>query len=214
MNSSEFEIDSKEKKQSKKFSIGPLAIHLSLLALLGILIVLFFYFDFSSEKETNVVLISNFQSFEEYVEVDELEVYSGIFTIQTDSGAFDNENKDILISNFKGTIKEENESIIIQGKADNISFSKNIILLSGKEFSLVSKEKTAFNFIQDSVFWNLYDGRFKFTDQLNVNYENATFSAKQVNFSASYDGTFSFNGFAKEFSLVDSSSNLSINYNS
>ena len=135
-----------------------------------------------------------------------------MFTLETPDGMFDGEGTNFEIENFAGNLALNNNSFLFTGSASTISFGKNKLLLNGKTFTLTSTKKTTVDLFFSELSLIFNKGRVKLSDDLNYEFTNTTVLAKDFNVSVSYDGTFSFTGPTKSFSLSNPSQGLEINY--
>ena len=107
----------------------------------------------------------------------------------------------------------ENNSLVILGLGDNISFDSNSINLENSEFKLETKMKTSMDLNLNDLDLVFREGRIKYSEALNYNFENASIRLLNFNTSITYDGSiFSFKGDASEFNLIDPSQGLDLNY--
>lgn len=212
------ELYQKVKNQDKKSLFGsgipPLVIHISILLLLILIIYFFFISDFSSDEEENnsLVLIGDVVNFSKEYSGD-VEIYTAYYSLKTRNGEFDGENSDFTLNNFSGVIYVYNESIVFDGTSPQVSFGKNKLNLKDEGFVLMSSGKTTFDVTLPFLNIEFNDGRIKFAEELNNDFKNSSISIVKYNASITYDGTFSFNGKAKSFDLINPNRDLRIQYN-
>ncbi len=210
-------VKANNKKSNDGITIKPFYIHLAIIVIL--LIVLFFFFmsdfsfNFTDEKKGDVTLSGDLVKFDEFYTGDLL-LYSAKFTIETETGTFDDVSKNIEIIGFDGEIEfdEKNTSIIITGVADKIKYGNNDIKINNKTFELVSIKKTTFQMYFDNITLNYNKGNIKLDDTFNFEFDNTTIDFEDFNLSLTYDGSFLISGKPKAFDLNSPKQNLAISY--
>lgn len=200
------------------FKFRPFYIHLAIIIILLVVIFFFFMsdfsFDFSKKKEGQVTLSGDLVKFEELYNGN-LELYSAKFTIETETGTFDDVSKNIEIVDFNGRIKfdEKNLSIIMSGTSSQIKYGRNDIKVNGRPFELVSSRKTTFNMYFDNLSLNYNNGNIKLDDTFSFDFDNTTIDFNDFNLSLTYDGSFLISGKPTSFDLNSPKQNLAISYN-
>lgn len=203
--------------ESKKKGLNPIYLHVTIIIL--IVLGLFFYFseeisfDFKNEpKQTTVALIGTLDNFTYNLNLKDLSLYSAEFTLEAQDSIFNGQRADFSIVNFSGVIYLSNDSIILEGTAQKLKYDGNQFQLKGKPFKLVSNKKTNTNLYFDNISLNFIEGRIKLDENLNYEFKNSSITLKNYNTSISYDGTFSFTGHSKEFSLIAPEQHLNLIY--
>lgn len=204
-------------ESSKKFSINPIYLHVGIIVI--IVLGLFFYFsedisfDFKNEEKlTTVSLIGTLENFSYNFNLVDLNLYSAEFILEAQESEFSGKSADFIISNFTGVMYLKNDSMILEGTAQKLRYDGNVFQLKGKNFKLISTKKTNTNVYFENVTLNFVNGRIKLDESLNYEFKNSSIILKQYNSSISYDGTFSFTGHSKEFSLLAPKQHINILY--
>jgi hypothetical protein len=205
------------KNNNDGFKFKPFYLHLAVIViLLGTLFFFFmsdFSFDFTDDKKGDVTISGDLIKFDQFYAGD-LELYSAKFTIETETGTFDDISKNIEIQGFDGEIKfdEKNSSILITGIANKIKYGKNDIKVNGGYFELVSVKKTTFQMYFNNISLNYNKGNIKLDDTFNFEFDNTTIDFEKFNLSLTYDGSFLISGKPGSFDLNSPKQNLAISY--
>ena len=213
-----FDEDKKVRPQNRRSKgprIKPFYIHLGIVI---IVLFLLFYFllsdvslDFGKKDEGTLTLIGQLESFNESYSGN-LELYSSKFIIETSSGDFDEIAKDINIENFSGIIYYHNTSIKVEGTAHKIKFGKNSLNINGDIFQLESTKKTEIDLLFDTLNLNFTSGTAKLDRTLTYDFKDSLITMYSTNLTMIYDGTFSFDGISKNFTINSPQSNLLITH--
>lgn len=205
----------KGQPQRKRRGISPLVIHfLLILIVVSMLFGLYqwIFGDKDTVEEVNIVtFVGELEDFNESYSGD-LEILTANFLLKTDNGNFAELSKTILIENFEGSIYSFNESILFVGTADSLEYGKNKINIASSNFELTSSRKTQVDLYFENISFDFTEGRIKFDDILNFEFEDTLVNTKNFNFTLTYDGKFSFRGVLDEYSLYDETRNLEITY--
>lgn len=213
-----FEKKKPKKKNGATMNINPLYIHIIIVIIIIIGLFYFFTSDINFGSDNNiekgeVTLVGDIgDDFRKSYEGDLL-IMSSKINFESENTKIEESNKDFFLKNFKGEFYLENKSIKFDGTADKVVYGKNEIKFGNdNKIKISSSEKTTIELYYDSFDLNFVEGRIKLDDALNYEFTNSSINLENYNFSLTYDGTFSFSGIAKKFSLISSLSNLNIVY--
>ncbi len=195
--------------------INPFYIHLLLvIVLIGVLLfIVFKNFDFGSSEEKNngIVLVGDLNEFNKTYSGD-LKLFSSKYVLEVPSGKFDEGGREFLIEDFNGSIVWVNNSIEVDGVASKISFGNNEINIGGDKFSLSSTRKTVLTTYFSSIDLDFDEGRVKLGSVFNYELYKSNITLTNFNSTMSYDGTFSFAGFASSMDIASEEHGLLISY--
>lgn len=172
-----------------------------------------FDFDFNfGTNETGIITLSGkFDKFsKEYS--GNLTLYSGKFSIETETGKFDGEKQTITLENFSGYINQTNNSLTFIGTANKIKFGRNEINTNDGNLKLTSSGKTQTDLFLENIYFKKLQGNVKLDSTLNYGFESSSINLTNFQTTMTFDGSYTFVGKAETFEISSIENNLKIIY--